>query len=62
MRIAVTGRFPRLSFGKYPAYVRFDGNWETDYTPDQLERIALVSVNQTYSQWNGKVRSFPPSV
>lgn len=61
VRIAVTGRVPApADFGKYPAYVRFDGNWETDYTPDQLERIALVSVNfRTYSQWNGKGSIIP---
>ena len=61
VRIAVTGRVPAPEdFGKYPAYVRFDGNWETDYTPDQLERIALVSVNfRTYSQWNGKGSIIP---
>ena len=42
VRIAVTGRVPApADFGKYPAYVRFDGNWEVDYTPAQLERIAL---------------------
>ena len=61
VRIAVTGRVPAPEdFGKYPAYVRFDGNWEPDYTPDQLERIALVSVNfRTYSQWNGKGSIIP---
>ena len=61
VRIAVTGRVPAPEdFGKYPAYVRFDGNWETDYTPDQLERIALVSVNfRNYSQWNGKGSIIP---
>lgn len=61
VRIAVTGRVPApADFGKYPAYVRFDGNWEVDYTPAQLERIALVSADfKDYSQWNGKGSIIP---
>ncbi len=61
VRIAVTGRVPApADFGKYPAYVRFDGNWEVDYTPRQLERIALVSADfKDYSQWNGKGSIIP---
>ena len=56
VRIVVTGRVPApADFGKYPSYIRFDGVWDADYTPAQLERIALVSADfSDYSQWNGK--------
>ncbi len=56
VRIAVTGRVPApADFGKYPAYVLFDGAWDADYTPEQLERIALISTNfGDFSVWNGK--------
>lgn len=61
VRIAVTGRVPAPEeFGNYPAYVLFDGEWDRNYTPAQLERIALVSANfQDYSQWNGKGSIIP---
>ncbi|WP_295938819.1 alkaline phosphatase [uncultured Alistipes sp.] len=56
VRIAVTGRVPApADFAKYPAYIRFDGEWDVDYTPAQLERVALVSADfGRFSQWNGK--------
>ena len=56
VRIAVTGRVPApADFAKYPAYVLFDGAWDADYTPGQLERIALVSADfGDFSVWNGK--------
>lgn len=61
VRIAVTGRVPEpADFGKYPAYVLFDGNWDVDYTPGQLERIALISTRfSNYSRWNGKGSIIP---
>lgn len=61
VRIAVTGRVPAPEeFGNYPAYVLFDGEWDRNYTPAQLERVALVSANfQDYSQWNGKGSIIP---
>lgn len=61
VRIVVTGRVPApADFGKYPSYVRFDGVWDADYTPAQLERIALVSADfSDYSQWNGKGSIIP---
>lgn len=59
--VAVTGRVPApADFGKYPSYIRFDGVWDADYTPAQLERIALVSADfSDYSQWNGKGSIIP---
>ena len=61
VRVAVTGRVPApADFGKYPSYIRFDGVWDADYTPAQLERIALISADfSDYSQWNGKGSIIP---
>lgn len=61
VRIAVTGRVPAPEhFCDYAPYVRFDGAWDADYTPDQLERVALVSANfRDFSQWNGKGSIIP---
>ena len=54
-RIMVTGRVPQPEdFTKYPSYVTFDGDLKTDYTPGQLEQIAMYSFCfSTYSKWNG---------
>ena len=61
VRVTVTGRVPEpADFDRYPAFVRFDGAWDADYTPAQLERIALVSANfRDFSQWNGKGSIIP---
>lgn len=61
VRIAVTGRVPEpADFGKWPAWVRFDGRWDADYTPEQLDRIALISAHfRNYSRWNGKGSILP---
>ena len=56
VRVAVTGRVPAPeAFDRYPRFLGFDGAWDADYTPEQLERIALISTNfRDFSQWNGK--------
>ena len=61
VRVTVTGRVPApADFGNYPAYIRFDGAWDTEYTPEQLERIALISADfKQFSQWNGKGSIIP---
>ena len=61
VRVTVTGRVPEpADFDRYPAFVRFDGAWDADYTPAQLERIALVSANfRDFSNWNGKGSIIP---
>lgn len=61
VRVVVTGRVPAPEkFGDYPSFIRFDGNWETSYTPEELSRIALVSCNfRDFSQWNGKGAIIP---
>jgi alkaline phosphatase len=55
VQVVITGHTPEPeAFGGYPAFIRFDGS-HTDYTPEQLERIAMISLNfANYSQWNGK--------
>ncbi len=56
VRIAITGNIPSpANFTKYPKYIGFDGSWNYDYTPEQLERVALMSGNfKALSSWNGK--------
>lgn len=61
VRVAVTGRVPAPeAFDWYPRFLGFDGAWDADYTPEQLERIALISTNfRDFSQWNGKGTIIP---
>ena len=61
VRVAVTGRAPAPeAFDRYPRFLGFDGAWNADYTPEQLERIALISTNfRDFSQWNGKGTIIP---
>lgn len=62
VRVAVTGRVPAPeAFDRYPRFLGFDGAWDARlYTPEQLERIALISTNfRDFSQWNGKGTIIP---
>lgn len=61
VRVVVTGRVPAPEkFGDYPSFIRFDGNWRISYTPEQLDRVALISCNfRDFSQWNGKGAIIP---
>lgn len=61
VRVAVTGRVPAPeAFDRYSRFLGFDGAWDADYTPEQLERIALISTNfRDFSQWNGKGTIIP---
>ena len=61
VRVAVTGRVPAPeAFDRYPRFLGFDGAWDADYTPEQLERITLISTNfRDFSQWNGKGTIIP---
>lgn len=56
VRVTITGRVPQPSqFALYPAWISFDGQYGTEYTPDQMERVALLSAHfRNYSTWNGK--------
>ena len=54
--LVITGNRPEpKDFCKYPEWVMFDGKLEFEYTPAQLERVALISeCFDDYSGWNGK--------
>ena len=55
VRVVITGNTPPPEeFGRYAHIVSFDGTLK-DYTPAQLERIAMISLDfSAYSKWNGK--------
>ncbi|WP_165022585.1 alkaline phosphatase [Dysgonomonas sp. ZJ279] len=55
VRVVISGNRPDPNdYGKYPAVVSFDGS-KTDYTPEQLKRISMISLNlRDHTQWNGK--------
>lgn len=61
VRVVVTGRLPDPEeFGDYPAFLSYDGDWSSRYTPEQLGRVALVSIDfRSLSQWNGKGTILP---
>lgn len=61
VRVVVTGNVPAPEdFGRWPEYISFDGNPDTEYTAGQLERVALFSADfSNYSQWNGKGSVIP---
>ncbi len=59
VKVAITGNIPaKEHFCDYPAFIGFDGDLREEYTPEQLERVALVSNSfRLYAQkWNGKGR------
>ncbi|GAB2801113.1 hypothetical protein GCM10027275_53970 [Rhabdobacter roseus] len=44
VKVVVSGNTPRPEdFDKYPAYLYFDGRPNQTYTPQQLERVGLIS-------------------
>ncbi|MDR0843815.1 MAG: alkaline phosphatase [Tannerella sp.] len=57
VRVVISGNTPDAdTFDTYPSFIFFDGA-RTDYTPKQLERIYMISLNlRDYTQWNGKGR------
>ncbi|KQS28347.1 alkaline phosphatase [Dyadobacter sp. Leaf189] len=54
--LVISGNTPAPeAFRQYPGYVLFDGRPEVSYTPEQLQRVGLISqAFGTYSKWNGK--------
>ena len=57
VRVTITGNVPAPEdFGRYPSWIWFDGNLQTEYTPAQLKRVALISEDfREYARkWNGK--------
>lgn len=61
VRVVVTGNLPSPEdFSRYPEWISFDGDLSQEYTPVQLERIALFSADfGNYSSWNGKGSLIP---
>jgi hypothetical protein len=55
VQIVISGNTPPpAEFDQYPAYIFFDGRPKVTYTPQQLERIGLISqAFQVYSLWKG---------
>ncbi|WP_234648432.1 alkaline phosphatase [Dyadobacter sp. CY356] len=56
IKIVVSGNIPVPElFFQYPQYISFDGNPDIIYTPQQLERVALISQSfSKYTSWNGE--------
>lgn len=56
IRIVITGRRPAPSqFKDFPKWINFDGEMDLDYTPDQIKRVALYSLDfGSFFTWNGK--------
>lgn len=56
IRFVITGnQVPAAEFGKYPAYIFFDGNLDKPEHAQHLSRIGLFSANfAKYSKWNGE--------
>jgi len=54
--IVISGNKPATStWAQYPNFIHFDGTPGEHYTPQELQRIALVSASfRKYTQWNGK--------
>lgn len=55
VKVVISGNRPdEKDYSKYPSFISFDG-YKTDYTPEQLKRIAMISLSfADYSVWNGK--------
>ncbi|HEV7347777.1 phosphatidylinositol-specific phospholipase C/glycerophosphodiester phosphodiesterase family protein [Telluribacter sp.] len=55
VKIVISGNTPAPSaFNQYPEYIFFDGRPTVAYSPEQLERIGLISQTfQMYSRWTG---------
>ena len=56
VKIVITGKIPAPElFDKYPDYIQFEGSPDVDYTPKQLERVALIGQSlQKYTSWYGE--------
>jgi len=56
VKIVISGNIPAPElFDKYPDYIKFEGSPDVNYTPAQLERVALIGQSlQKYTAWNGE--------
>lgn len=53
VQVVVSGDMPKpMDFGKYPAFIKFDGRLNTTYSPEQLERLGMYSA--TWNTVKGK--------
>lgn len=61
VRIAITGSRPAPEdFADYPTFIGFDGFLDVNYTPEQLERVYLISEPlYQFVRWNGKGTMLP---
>ena len=55
VRVVISGnRPPAERFSQYPSLITFDGS-HTSYTPEQLEKVSMISLNfRSFSRWNGR--------
>ncbi|MDR1601963.1 MAG: phosphatidylinositol-specific phospholipase C/glycerophosphodiester phosphodiesterase family protein [Tannerella sp.] len=55
VRVVISGNVPDAeAFASWPPFIFFDGS-RTDYTPRQLERIYMISLNlRNYTKWDGE--------
>lgn len=55
-RIAISGNMPPpATWNTYPAWLHFDGRPGIDYTPEQLQRVVMISTGMpALTNWNGK--------
>lgn len=56
LTFAISGnRPPQAQWPSFPACIQFDGRPNVAYTPEELQKVALISDNfRNYSRWNGK--------
>jgi alkaline phosphatase len=55
-RIAISGNIPAVfEWSSYPSWLYFDGRPGINYTPDQLQRVIMISTSlPSLTNWNGK--------
>lgn len=55
LKIVISGNRPDpATFASYPPWIFFDGDLRKSYTPEQLERVVMLSGNfKHYATWNG---------
>jgi alkaline phosphatase len=62
IKFVISGNRPKVSdYPTYPDFIYFDyQSLESDLTPEQMDKIALVSLNfQKYVKWNGQQEMTP---
>lgn len=56
IQVVISGNKPEpATWSQFPDFIHFDGTPGEQYTPEELQRIALFSDNfRKYTQWSGK--------